>query len=104
MEVPEAGEIVATFLRGTVDAVLVGERTAGAEFSTGDFQAPDGSVLSIGLGGGMVAPLPHFQGRGLEVDVKVKGATRDLEAWRAAFALHARSAALAAIDEHLRAE
>ena len=51
-----------------------------------------------------MAPLPHFQGRGLEVDVKVKGATRDLEAWRAAFALHARSAALAAIDEHLRAE
>ena len=99
-----AGEIVAAFLRGSIDAVLVGERTAGAEFSTGDFQAPDGSVLSIGLGGGMVAPLPHFQGRGLEVDVEVGGATRDLEAWRAAFALHARSAALAAIDGHLRAE
>lgn len=93
-----AGEIVASFLSGTLGAVLVGERTAGAEFGTGEFLAPDGSVLSIGLGGGMIAPLPHFQGRGLDVDIEVVGADDDLEAWRAAFALRARSAALAAID------
>lgn len=99
-----AGEIVAAFLQGAHGAVLVGERTAGAEFSTGDFLAPDGSVLSIGLGGGMIPPLAHFQGRGLEVDLKVEGARVDLEAWRAAFSLRARSAALAAIDEGQRVE
>ncbi|MEE2939364.1 MAG: S41 family peptidase, partial [Planctomycetota bacterium] len=94
-----AAEIVAAFLRAAHGAALVGERTAGAEFSTGDFLAPDGSVLSIGLGGGMIPPIPHFQGRGLEVDIEVRGAADDLEAWRASFALLARSAALAAIDE-----
>lgn len=98
-----AGEIVAAFLRGTQGAALVGERTAGAEFGTGEFLAPDGSVLSIGLGGGMIAPLPHFQGRGLEVDVELDGTWADLEAWRATFALRARSAALAAIDRGLGA-
>ena len=99
-----AGEIVANFLRGTHGAVLVGERTAGAEFGIGEFLAPDGSVLSIGLGGGMIAPLPHFQGHGLEVDVGLDGAWTDLEARRATFALRARAAALTAIDQHLEAE
>lgn len=94
-----AAEIVATFLRGAHGAVLVGERTAGAEFATGEFLAPDGSVLSIGLGGGMIAPLPHFQGRGLEVDIELGAAWTDLESWRATYPLRARSAALAAIDQ-----
>lgn len=99
-----AGEIVASFLQGAQGAVLVGERTKGAEFSVGEFAAPDGSVLTIGLGGGMLAPLAHFQGRGLEVDLEIGGASADLEGWRAAFGLRARTAALEAIDESQRAE
>lgn len=93
-----AGEIVASFLRGACDAVLVGERTAGAEYSTGEFRAPDGSVLRIGLGGGMMEPFQSFQGQGLDVDLAIEGATEDLETWRALFPLLCRSAALADID------
>ena len=84
------GEIVANSCEGR-GAPLVGERTAGAEFGIGEFLAPDGPVLSIGLGGGMIAPLPHFQGRGLEVDVELDGTWADLEARRATFALRARA-------------
>ena len=41
-------------------AELVGERTAGAEFSTGH-SGPDGSTPTIGLAGGMVEPCEHFR-------------------------------------------
>ncbi|MEL6713778.1 MAG: S41 family peptidase [Planctomycetota bacterium] len=101
-----AGEIVASMLRGRLGARLVGERTAGAEFSTAEFRAPDGSVLRIGLGGGMVPPLESFQGRGLEPDVRVlpdspigdgEGRT-DPEVWRATFRYRALRAALDRID------
>lgn len=98
-----AGEIVASFLRGAVDGVLVGERTSGAEFSTGEFEAPDGSVLRIGLGGGMMEPYENFQGRGLTPDVVVRGAPEDLEVWRAAYPLLCLDAALSNIDARERA-
>jgi len=102
-----AGEIVASMLRGTSGAALVGERTAGAEFSTAEFLAPDGSTLRLGLGGGMVPPLESFQGRGLEPDVRVKpgppaadGRPRvDPEVWRARFRYRALRAALELFDE-----
>lgn len=95
-----AGEIVASFLRGAAGAVLVGERTAGAEFSTGEFRAPDGSLLRIGLGGGMMAPYEGFQGRGLapDLDVVRPSTTRDIEAWRAVLPLECLAVALEHID------
>ena len=99
-----AGEIVASTLRGRVGAVLVGERTAGAEFSTAEFRAPDGSVLRIGLSGGMVPPLESFQGRGLEPDVAIDPEAGpldsiDLEKWRAVFPYLALRTTLKLIDE-----
>ncbi|MEM6571705.1 MAG: S41 family peptidase [Planctomycetota bacterium] len=98
-----AGEIAASALRGLADAVLVGERTAGAEFSTAEFVAPDGSILTIGLGGGMRPPLESFQGTGLEPDVEIvpdvaKAESLDLERWRASFRFQALAAALSRID------
>lgn len=101
-----AGEIVASTLRGKAGGVLVGERTAGAEYSTAEFEAPDGSVLRIGLSGGMMDPYESFQGRGLAPDIALKpffdpGAPRDLEVWRAIFRYEALRAALIDIDEGL---
>ncbi|MEM8710409.1 MAG: S41 family peptidase [Planctomycetota bacterium] len=99
-----AGEITAATLRGVADATLIGERTAGAEYSTAEFTAPDGSVLRIGLGGGMQPPLPSFQGRGLEPDIRIEplagpDESIDLEAWRAAFRFLSLAKALDRIDE-----
>lgn len=99
-----AGEIVASTLRGRSGAVLVGERTAGAEFSTAEFRAPDGSVLRIGLSGGMVPPLESFQGRGLEPDLAIEPDVGpfdpiDLERWRAVFPYLALRTALELIDD-----
>ena len=98
-----AGEITAATLRGVAGATLIGERTAGAEYSTAEFRAPDGSVLRIGLGGGMVPPLPSFQGRGIEPDIVIEpfvdpGESIDLEAWRASFRFLALAKALDRID------
>ncbi|MEM9380834.1 MAG: S41 family peptidase [Planctomycetota bacterium] len=102
-----AGEIAASALRGLADAVLVGERTAGAEFSTAEFVAPDGSILTIGLGGGMRPPLESFQGIGLEPDLEIvpnisKDESLDLERWRASFRFQALGAALERIDRTAR--
>lgn len=99
-----AGEITAATLRGVAGARLIGERTAGAEFSTAEFTAPDGSVLRIGLGGGMQPPLPSFQGRGLEPDIRIeplagRNESIDLEAWRASFRFLSLAKALDRIDE-----
>lgn len=99
-----AGEIVASTLRGKAGAVLVGERTAGAEYSTAEFEAPDGSVLRIGLSGGMMGPYESFQGRGLSPDIEIEpffaeGAPRDLEVWRTVFRYEALRGALMHIDE-----
>ncbi|MEM9803231.1 MAG: S41 family peptidase [Planctomycetota bacterium] len=99
-----AGEIAASAMRGLAGATVVGERTAGAEFSTAEFEGPDGSVLTIGLGGGMVAPLERFQGRGLRPDIAIEAPAEaeesvDLEEWRASYRYRALAAALQAIDE-----
>ncbi len=101
-----AGEIAASALRGIAGAVLVGERTAGAEFSTGEFRAPDGSLLRIGLAGGMEPPLESFQGVGLEPDEALvpdvgRDEEIDLEAWRAGFRYLAIERALEVIDERV---
>lgn len=99
-----AGEIVASALRGLCDARLVGERTAGAEFSTGRYRAPDGSVLTVGLGGGMLPPCEHFQCRGLTPDIEVDRpaparTALDPGAWRESLRLEALLLALDALDE-----
>ena len=98
-----AAEIVASALRGLVGAELVGERTAGAEFSTGRYLAPDGSTLTIGLAGGMVEPCEHFQGAGLVPDLEVPSVAPDRgqldpTSWRLAFRLAALRAALVELD------
>ncbi|QDV07393.1 Peptidase family S41 [Planctomycetes bacterium Poly30] len=98
-----AGEITAATLRGVAGAKLIGERTAGAEYSTAEFLAPDGSVLRIGLSGGMQPPLGSFQGRGLTPDISIEPLAQideriDLEAWRATFRFVALSKALEKID------
>lgn len=98
-----AGEITAATLRGVAGATLVGERTAGAEYSTAEFLAPDGSVLRIGLSGGMQPPLGSFQGKGLTPDISIEPLARsderiDLEAWRASFRFLALGRALEKID------
>lgn len=103
-----AGEITASTLRGVAGGVLIGERTAGAEYSTAEFLAPDGSVLRIGLSGGMQPPMASFQGRGLMPDIAIepyatKGERIDLEAWRAGFRFVALQKALEQIDESARA-
>ncbi len=99
-----AGEIVASTLRGKSNAVVVGEQTAGAEYSTAEFEAPDGSILRIGLSGGMIEPYESFQGRGLTPDIAIQppyqeGANRDLEVWRTIFRYEALRAALTDIDQ-----
>lgn len=95
-----AGEIVASMLRGRRDAVLIGERSAGAEFSTAEFRAPDGSVLRIGLGGGMQSPpYESFQGVGLAPDVEVPLGDGDPETARAVYRYRALRAALERIRE-----
>lgn len=98
-----AGEITAATLRGVAGATLIGERTAGAEYSTAEFRAPDGSVLRIGLSGGMEPPLPSFQGVGIEPDVVIQPFAEfdealDLEAWRAGFRFLALEKGLERID------
>ncbi len=98
-----AGEITAATLRGVLGATLIGERTAGAEYSTAEFRAPDGSVLRIGLSGGMEPPLPSFQGRGIVPDIVIEPYVEadeaiDLEAWRAGFRFLALGKALERID------
>jgi len=98
-----AGEITASALRGVAGAQLVGERTAGAEYVTGQFEAPDGSILVVGLGGGMLAPCEGFQGRGLEPDLRVELVTPARSSLppvtrRQAFRLEALRAALRSLD------
>ncbi len=102
-----AGEITAATLRGVAGATLIGERTAGAEYSTAEFLAPDGSLLRIGLNGGMEPPLQSFQGKGLEPDIAIEPYAHederiDLEAWRASFRFLALQKALEKIDERAK--
>lgn len=64
-----APEWVAVLLRCTAGAVIVGARTLGAEWSTGEWELPDGSELALGIGGGVAVRCGSFQRIGVAPDV-----------------------------------
>ena len=67
-----SAEIFATTLRTLAGAQLIGERTVGAELPVVTLEAPDGSRFAVGGFGGMTDPCDHFQGTGLEPDIRVE--------------------------------
>ena len=76
-ETASSGELLASSLRGMVGAHLVGERTMGAELPVAKFDAPDGSRFAVGGLGGMMDSCEHFQGTGLEPDIRIELAPPD---------------------------
>lgn len=72
-----SAEIFAATLRTLAGAQLIGERTVGAELPVVTLEAPDGSRFSVGGVGGMTEPCEHFQGTGLEPDLRVELAAPD---------------------------
>lgn len=98
-----SAEIFAATLRTLAGAQLIGERTVGAELPVVTLEAPDGSRFAVGGLGGMTEPCGHFQGTGLEPDVRVKLGSPDVaglgpRARRERLRLEALRAALGRVD------
>lgn len=64
-------EWTAALLRCRAGAVIVGTRTAGAEWVSYAKRLPDGSTLTVGIGGGVDEECGPFQGIGVAPDIDV---------------------------------